>query len=141
MAEQPELKKYDNPQDAVDDLQKALNEAFPEGRWMVAIWSVGGSEGDKRVRYVGKWTWMFPTGDYLKAVFWLMKDLFDEIVGLDDKKPKLQLASFLGGPSPPASVSEATGEAGPPPLSLMNDKTEKTTAQPTKPDAEEDGDW
>lgn len=152
MAEKPEPKIYEDPQEAVNDLQEALNKAFPEGRWMVAIWCVEGPENDKKVSYKGKWTWKFPHADYFKAAFWFMKDLFDELTGLDEQKPKLQLAAFLGAGDapPPASTSEASGDNGPPPLSQMQEGTERVPASdvaveevpPTdEPAADDEDDW
>jgi len=55
---------HETPESALSAVQRALQEAGEDGRWMAAIWSVQ----ENRLRLLTRTTWQFPTGDVEEAV-------------------------------------------------------------------------
>lgn len=104
MAEDAKYKQYEKVEDAVADLQSALNALFENKKWMVALWEV---DDQNRVNYQGKWTWQFPRGDFLPAVHHLVSDMHkDQQETVEETRPKLQLAPFLMGGQPQAPAPQ-----------------------------------
>jgi len=61
-------------EEAVDEVQKKLQEVNDAERWMVAFWCVE----DGKLYYKGRVTWDFPNGDGDKAAHFLRKSFVEE---------------------------------------------------------------
>lgn len=56
---EPVTVQHDTADEALLAVQRALQEAAEDGKWMVAVWSVVGDQ----LRLLTRTTWQFPVGD------------------------------------------------------------------------------
>lgn len=56
---EPVTVHHDTADEALLAVQRALQEATEDGKWMVAVWSVAGDQ----LRLLTRTTWQFPVGD------------------------------------------------------------------------------